>query len=60
MVSQRFFDPEDKYIYDKSNHSLKYEKAVKETVKGKVYERTVVIKNSTSTLLKMDLLYRML
>ena len=57
MVGQRFFDPEDKYTYDETDPSLKYEKAVKEIVKGKVYESTVVVTNSTSTPLKVNLVY---
>ena len=58
MVGQRFFDPEDKYSYDETDPSLKYEKAVKEFVKGKVYESTVVVTNSTSTPLKVNLVYQ--
>ena len=57
MVGQRFFDPEDKHTYDETNPSLKFEKPVKEMIKCKVYESTVVVTNSTSTPLKVNLVY---
>ena len=37
MIGQRFVDPEDKYIYDEKDPSLKYEKSIKEFIKSKVY-----------------------
>ena len=59
MVGQRFFDSEDKYTYDEFDYSLKYERSVKETAKGKVCKITVVTTNSILTTLKVDLVNQM-
>lgn len=56
MISQKFFDPKDKYTYNEEDPDLKFEKPVKEFVKGKVYESQVVVTNSTSTPLKVDVI----
>ena len=38
MISQKFFDPKDKYTFNEDDPDLKFEKPVKEFIKGKVYE----------------------
>lgn len=57
MLSQRFFDQNDKYEYSEENPDEKFEKPVDVFVRGKVYQCDVVVTNPSSTPLKLQVIY---
>jgi hypothetical protein len=56
LCSQRLFDPEDPVIYDDEDPEVFFDKPVDEFVTNKVYALRVVITNSTTTQLKLNLI----
>jgi hypothetical protein len=56
LCSQKLFDPEDPVVYDDQDPEVFYDKPVEEFVTSKVYAIRVVITNSTTTQLKLNLI----
>jgi hypothetical protein len=56
LCSQKIFDPNDPVIYDDEDPELFFDKPVDEFLTNKVYALRVVITNSTTTQLKLDLI----
>ena len=57
IINQRFFDPNDRYLYDEEDASKRHEKEVKEFITGKVYGCKVVVINSSIATQSLQLLY---
>jgi hypothetical protein len=55
LVTQRFFDPADRYVF--SEDGSKIDKFLEEFVVGKVYGCQVIVTNTTSNTLDVDLAY---
>jgi hypothetical protein len=56
LCSQKLFDPEDPVVYDDQDPEVFYDKPVEEFVINKVYAIRVVVTNSTTTQLKLNLI----
>jgi hypothetical protein len=55
--SQRFFDPEDRYIYDEEDTSIAYEKPLEYMIVGKIYGSKIAVTNSTTSGLTLSVTY---
>ena len=56
LCSQKIYDPEDPVIYDDEDPELFHDKPVDEYLTSKVYASRVVITNSTTTRIKVNLI----
>jgi len=56
LCSQKIYDPNDPVIYDEEDSEIFYDKPVDEFLPNKVYSSRVVITNSTTTRIKVNLI----
>jgi hypothetical protein len=56
IVSQRFYDPLDKYIYDEANPNISTLKKVEEFLVGKIYTSRVAVTNSSESVVEIELI----
>lgn len=56
IVSQRFYDPLDKYIYDEANPSISTLKKVDEFLVGKIYTSRVAVTNSSESVIEIEII----
>ena len=56
IVSQRFFDPQDKYLYDEVNPNISTLKKVDEFLVGKIYTSRVAITNSSDSVVEIEII----
>lgn len=56
LCSQKIYDPKDPVIYDEEDSEIFYDKPVDEYLPNKVYSSRVVITNSTTTRIKVNLI----
>ena len=56
ILSQKFYDPEDKFTFDETDKDIKRIKKVKKFVKGRVYESQISITNISESSLRLKLI----
>lgn len=57
LVAQRFIDMQDPVVFEEHDDGLReYEKEVNEYIKGKIYNSRIVVTNSTTTSLNLNIL----
>jgi hypothetical protein len=54
IVSQRFYDPLDKYIYDETNPNISTLKRIEEFLVGKIYTSRVAVTNSSESVVEIE------
>lgn len=57
IVTQRFFDPVDKYTYDQNNTNLSTLKKVDEFLTGKLYSARIAVTNSSDSAAQLELVW---
>lgn len=56
MISQRFFDTNSMFSYDPDDPSKVYEKTAKEFIKGKHYKSILVVTNTSSNSMELNVI----
>jgi len=56
IVTQSFYDPQDKFVYDEVNPSHKSLKKVDEFLVGKIYTSRIAVTNSSDAVLEIQLI----
>jgi hypothetical protein len=57
LCAQRFFDPDDRFVYDDQDPTMRVDKKVDEFIVNKVYGSRVVVTNCTSSDLSLVITY---
>lgn len=56
LCSQKIYDPQDPVVYDDEDPDVFYEKSIEEYIIGKIYASRIVLTNSTTAAIKMNLI----
>ena len=56
VLSQKFYDPQDKFLYDQDDSSIYYIKEVKEFMTAKIYESRISVTNLSESVLNLQLI----